>query len=183
MQIGESTAAAAHHLELAMSVPESLTVTTASLTETDRLAAALASQLRSGDVLALHGHLGAGKTRFVQGLASALDCDADAVRSPTFILVQEYDGRLPLYHCDAYRLRDADEFLDLGGEELFTEEGVVCIEWAERIATVLPRDILNVRLKSIGETSREFEFTATGPRGQQLIEALRQPPSPTPPGQ
>ena len=158
-----------------MVAPEALTVRSDSLAETDRLAAALAAELQPGDVLALHGHLGAGKTRFVQGLAAALGCAGDAVHSPTFVLIQEYDGRLPLFHCDAYRLRDADEFLELGGDELFTEGGVVCIEWAERIAAVLPGDLVNVRLKAIGESSREFEFTATGPRGRRLIQDLREP--------
>lgn len=129
---------------------------------TDRLAEALAPRLAPGDVLLLSGPLGAGKTRFVQGLARALGCRDAFVNSPTFSIVQEYDGRCPVYHVDAYRLRDSDEFLELGGEELLESGGVTCIEWPERIAAALHGPHLAIRIEPESDTRRVFELTPRG---------------------
>jgi tRNA threonylcarbamoyladenosine biosynthesis protein TsaE len=139
--------------------------------ETSAIAACVAQCLRPGDVLCLHGDLGAGKTRFVQGLAAALGCEQDAVLSPTFVLVHEYHGRLPLYHVDAYRLRDADEFLELGGEELLAGDGVCCIEWAERIAVVIPAEAIQIAIIPTAPQSREITIrwpAASADRWQPL---------------
>lgn len=141
------------------SPPAPLVFVAASESETDRLAAAVAEMLIGGDVLKLSGSLGTGKTRFVQGLAAALGCHDALVNSPTFVLVQEYEGRLPVYHLDAYRLRDGEEFSDLGGEELLEAGGVTCIEWAERVADRLPREGLTIRIEAVGPHERRFELT------------------------
>ena len=133
----------------------------------------LAESLLPGDVVALNGPLGAGKTRLVQAVAEALGCTRQTVNSPTFVLIQEYDGRLPLYHVDAYRLKDSDEFLEIGGDELLTGDGACLIEWADRIADVLPRDLLRIDITPTGETERLFKFTAGGPRSKAIIDALR----------
>src|SRR6185295_1538611 len=100
----------------------------------------LAELLPSGTVVALDGPLGAGKTRLVQAVAEALGINSREVTSPTFILVQQYQGRTPIYHLDAYRLRDEDEFLQLGVDEFFSSESLVFIECAKRVANCLPRE-------------------------------------------
>jgi tRNA threonylcarbamoyladenosine biosynthesis protein TsaE len=119
--------------------------TTQSAAETRALAGELAAGLRAGDVLALHGELGAGKTCFIQGLAAALGV-REAVSSPTYTLVHEYAGRVPLYHLDLYRLRGADEALAMGLDEWLEGDGVTVIEWAERAAEVLPARTRHVYL-------------------------------------
>ena len=144
----------------------------ASEAETFALAAHLAQGLRAGDVIRLSGPLGAGKTRFVQGLAAALGAGAGNVVSPTFTLIHEYDGRLPVVHVDAYRLRDGDEFRELGGEELLAGGNVLCIEWADRITEVLPPDGLSVSIEPIGPTDRRLAFVALGERGRELLAGL-----------
>ena len=121
--------------------------------ETHRIAADLAASLQAGAVLALHGDLGAGKTCFVQGLARGLGV-ARAVTSPTYTLVAEHPGRLRLYHIDLYRIRSEQEALNLGIDEYLFGDGVTALEWAERIAGLLPPHTLHIRLAP-GATDRE----------------------------
>jgi len=136
---------------------------------TRELGLRIAECLRPGDVLALIGDLGAGKTRLTQSLALGLKIPSEDVTSPTFTLVHEYtQGRLPLRHCDVYRLRTPEEFADLGLDELFAEDGIAIIEWADRVLEYLPRDRLELRLSAVGETARQLDIVGTGPRGQQL---------------
>jgi len=139
----------------------SLVFESKSETETDRLAGAVASVLAAGDVAAFEGTLGAGKTRFVRGLAAAFHADRTSVSSPTFGLVQHYDGELPLVHIDAYRLTGAEEFERMGGAELFDPEGVTLIEWSEQIPGSLPRERWTIEAKHTGETSREYTIRST----------------------
>lgn len=141
--------------------------------ETERLGRALAQAVRPGDVIALHGPLGAGKTRLVQAVAGALGCGDQLINSPTFILIQEYDGPLPVYHVDAYRLKHCDEFLEIGGEEILTDDGVCLIEWAEKVSDALPHDHLEVSIDVTGEQTRNFRFRGTGARSDDIIESLR----------
>lgn len=142
--------------------------------EADTIAAGqkLAAVLRPGDVVALVGDLGAGKTRFVQAVAKGLDVPDEIVHSPTFTLIHEYAGRLPLRHCDAYRLRNPDEFADLGLDELFGEDGVAFVEWADRVVEFLPRDHLRIELSVIGPTSRQARIIGTGPRSYEIVRHL-----------
>lgn len=133
----------------------------------------LAALLSAGDVIALQGPLGAGKTRLVQSIAAALGCGRSFVVSPTFTLIHEYDGELPVYHVDAYRLKNSDEFLDMGGGELLTGEGVCLIEWADRIGDLLPRDHLRIDIDVTGEQSRVFRIRASGPLSQRVVDRLR----------
>lgn len=129
---------------------------------TDRFGHLLASILPAGTVIALVGTLGAGKTRLVQGVASALGTPSEAITSPTFVLVNEYlQGRLPVYHFDTYRLRDDDEFLALGPDEYFEGEGLTFVEWADRVVDCLPADYLRIEIEVMDETSREFTVTAS----------------------
>lgn len=142
------------------------------LGDTDAAGQKLASVLQPGDVIALMGDLGAGKTRFVQAVAKGLGVPDEIVHSPTFTLIHEYTGRLPLRHCDAYRLRNPDEFVDLGLDELFAEDGVAFVEWADRVSKFLPRDHLRVELAVIGPTSRQARITGTGSRSNEIVRQL-----------
>ncbi|MDI9443930.1 MAG: tRNA (adenosine(37)-N6)-threonylcarbamoyltransferase complex ATPase subunit type 1 TsaE, partial [Planctomycetota bacterium] len=112
--------------------------------DTARLGAWLADLLPQGSVVALVGTLGAGKTRLVQAIAEHCGIDRRDVVSPTFVLVHEYRGRRLLYHIDAYRLKDEDEFFELGPEEYFESEGITLIEWADRVEGCLPSERLLV---------------------------------------
>ena len=115
----------------------------------------LAASLAAGDVVLLHGDLGAGKTALVRGLAEGLGVPPDEVSSPTFTLVQEYrGGRLPLFHVDLYRLHDPREIEDLGLDEI-AEQGVLAIEWAERHPRP-PRQAVRVHIEHAGETERRI---------------------------
>jgi tRNA threonylcarbamoyladenosine biosynthesis protein TsaE len=122
------------------------TVQTHSPEETWALAAELANELPPGTVIALHGDLGAGKTCFIQGFAAALGID-EPITSPTYTIIGEYEGRLPLHHIDLYRLSDPEEALGLGLEEYFDANGITAIEWAERAEGLLPPDLLHIRIE------------------------------------
>ena len=154
------------------SLPQESRFTSNSETETARFGQRLAQALSPGDVVALQGQLGAGKTRLVQAIAAELGCSRSFVVSPTFTLIHEYDGRLPVYHVDAYRLKDSDEFLDMGGGELIHGNGVCLIEWADRIGDLLPQDHLRVEIEVTGEQSRVFHCRASGPLSGHIIASL-----------
>jgi tRNA threonylcarbamoyladenosine biosynthesis protein TsaE len=136
------------------------------------LGAALAEALPDGTVVALSGGLGAGKTRLVQAIAEASGVDRRDVVSPTFVLIHEYHGRRPIYHLDAYRLRDEDEFLQLGPEEYFDAGGLALVEWADRVEGCLPPDRVEIRIEVTGAKSRRFEITPFGERFRGLIDRL-----------
>lgn len=147
--------------------------TAANEAETEALGKMLAEVLPAGLVVALTGDLGAGKTRLVQAVAAAMGVDRDQVNSPTFVLIQEYEGRMPLYHFDAYRLRDTDEFLELGAEEIMESSGICFIEWADRVADVLPADLLTIDIEVSGPTSRCFRFRGNGEKSIETVRRLR----------
>ena len=149
-----------------------MTIVCGSEAETHRCGRALGSAAEPGLVIALTGNLGAGKTRLVQAAAEALGVEPGEVTSPTFVLIHEYAASIPIYHFDTYRLRDRDEFLELGADEYMHSDGVCFIEWAERMAEVLPRDLLKIEIAITGETTREWKVTATGARSQRVIERL-----------
>lgn len=141
--------------------------------DTDRLGAMLAEVVTPGTVIALIGTLGAGKTRLVQAIAAALGNARDAITSPTFVLVNEYNvGRMPVYHFDTYRLRDEDEFLELGPEEYFAGSGITFVEWADRFVEILPASYLKVEIVPVGATEREFTITPIGAEYENLIAKL-----------
>ena len=142
---------------------------TNSESDTDALGTTLASALEAGLVIGLIGPLGAGKTRLVRATATALGADPTSVSSPTFVLIQEYDSRIPVYHFDTYRLRDVSAFADLGVEEYFGGDGVCFVEWADRVASVLPRDRLQIEIAVVGPSARRLRVTATGQLSQQVL--------------
>jgi tRNA threonylcarbamoyladenosine biosynthesis protein TsaE len=149
-----------------------VSVITASPEETRRLAARLAGVARPGDLLALHGDLGAGKTEFAKGFASGLGVTA-TVSSPSFILMAEYAGRLPLFHLDLYRLVSADDALAGGLLDERQAGGVTLVEWPERFGRALPADRLDVRIDGPGEAVRTIALEAVGSGHGHYLEALR----------
>lgn len=131
--------------------------------ETFAIGRSLAATLQAGEVFALDGDLGAGKTQFVKGLAAGLGHDCD-VTSPTFTLIHEYTGgRLPLYHFDFYRLENEDAVLRTGLDDYLGGDGVVVIEWAGKFPSLLPRETRWLRFRATAEGTREIE-DATPPR-------------------
>lgn len=147
------------------------TLATHSADETERLGASIGTRLRGGDVIALTGDLGAGKTCLTRGIARGMGIDPDVVSSPTFVLIHQYaappgcgDLPGPLVHIDLYRLDSPDEFEDIGGEEAFSNDTVCVIEWAERIDALLPDSTLRIAIRLTGEESREFDCAANGSR-------------------
>jgi tRNA threonylcarbamoyladenosine biosynthesis protein TsaE len=169
--------------------PTQWTVTTADDTETRALGERLGRLLGPNDVVCLQGELGAGKTTLAQGIAAGLGVD-EPVSSPTFALVQQYEGRLPVYHLDVYRLASLDELIDLGFPELWRAGAVLLIEWPERIAAALPKERIEVAIEVVGApesemATRRLVVTAHGERAHRLIEALHAggsalTPSPSP---
>jgi tRNA threonylcarbamoyladenosine biosynthesis protein TsaE len=131
------------------------TVTTASARETEAVGERLGRSLEPGDVVALTGELGAGKTCFVQGLVRGLGVRTQAT-SPTFVLINEYRGRLPVHHVDAFRTASLTELMDLGLPELFDEEGVTVIEWADRLVPLLPARTIHVEIAGVGDEPRQI---------------------------
>jgi tRNA threonylcarbamoyladenosine biosynthesis protein TsaE len=129
---------------------------------TAALGAALEQVLPNGTTVALCGTLGSGKTRLVQAIAEAAGIDRREVLSPTFVLIQEHYGRRSIYHFDTYRLNNQQEFLALGPQEYFDGDGLVLIEWADRVRDCLPEDRIEVRIEVAGPESRRFEVSAIG---------------------
>jgi tRNA threonylcarbamoyladenosine biosynthesis protein TsaE len=139
---------------------------------TDRLGRALAQCLPDGTVVALVGTLGAGKTKLVERIASHCGIDPEEVTSPTFVLLQHYHGRRTIHHFDSYRLKDSDEFLELGADELFESNGLSLVEWADRVDDCLPADRLTIRLEETGLTSRRFRLSATSAAYEPIFGQL-----------
>lgn len=129
--------------------------------ETEALGEQLAASLRRGDVIAYLGDLGAGKTAFTRGLARGLGCTG-RVTSPTFTIVNEYEGSIPLFHFDMYRLGDADELFDIGWDEYLARGGVCAVEWSERIRTEIPADAITVTICRCEENEDWRRITVEG---------------------
>ncbi|HEX7447918.1 MAG TPA: tRNA (adenosine(37)-N6)-threonylcarbamoyltransferase complex ATPase subunit type 1 TsaE [Pirellulales bacterium] len=141
---------------------------------TDALGAALAGLLPRPAFVALAGTLGAGKTRLVQAVAAALGIDRALVSSPTFVLLHEYSGDTPVYHFDAYRLRDPDEFWNLGADDYLSDRcGMTFVEWAERIGSCLPQQRLEINIEVSGPYQRVFRIIALGPQYAPVTAGLR----------
>jgi tRNA threonylcarbamoyladenosine biosynthesis protein TsaE len=150
------------------------TFTSTNERDTERLGNALASELPPGTVVALIGPLGAGKTRLVQAVATALGVPPGRVTSPTFVLVNEYTGgRLPVYHFDTYRLKDDDDFLNLGPDEYFDSAGITFVEWADRVATLLPADRLEITIDVTRETERRITLHGTSPEMERAVTRVQ----------
>lgn len=131
--------------------------------ETEAIGEELAQKLRGGDVLAFTGSLGMGKTAFTRGLARGLGCRG-RVTSPTFTIVNEYEGRTPLFHFDMYRLGSSDELFDIGWDDYLARGGVFAVEWSERVSDALPEDTIFVDIARTDEHEDWRTITVTGGR-------------------
>ena len=132
----------------------------------------LASLLEGGELLGLIGDLGAGKTCFVKGLARGLSLREEDILSPTFTMIQEHRGRVPLYHIDLYRLETV-AIDDLGLREYLFSDGIAAVEWFERLRESAELDYLAVRISYAGANSRRIEFAASGPRYGSIVSKLK----------
>jgi len=131
--------------------------------ETEQFGEEVAKSLRGGDVLAFTGSLGMGKTAFTRGLARGLGCRG-RVTSPTFTIVNEYDGKTPLFHFDMYRLGSSDELFDIGWDDYLARDGVCAVEWSERVSDALPDDTIYVDIARGEEDENTRTITVTGGR-------------------
>ena len=153
------------------------------LAATEAFGRRLGALLFPGAVVALVGQLGAGKTHLVRAVAEGLGVrNPAAVNSPTFVLIQEYPARLPIYHFDAYRLAGEREFRELGTDEYFHGDGVCLVEWADKVAAALPAEHLRVAITIGDENRRRFEVTAAGRRYETLLSQLTGEPGTGEPG-
>lgn len=152
---------------------EILEVNTESSEETLRLGQVLGNLLQKGSVVALLGELGTGKTVLAKGLAKGLGVQNEReITSPSFVLVNEYHGRIPVYHLDLYRLQSAEQIEDLDWEEFISGSGVTIVEWAEKAARLLPPDRIDVHLRWVSLQERKLVFIGKGQGGREAVVHL-----------
>jgi tRNA threonylcarbamoyladenosine biosynthesis protein TsaE len=151
---------------------EQIDLVSQSSLHTERIGERLARLAQPGDVIALWGELGAGKTVLAKGVATGLGLEASDISSPTFVILHEhYGGRMPLFHLDLYRLEGKD-LGSTGWEETVDAGGITLIEWPDRAGAALPADRLDVRLEHIADTKRRVVLEATGPRSEALLRGF-----------
>jgi len=151
---------------------KSLKLVSHNLGETQTIGKRLGELAQPGDLFLMSGNLGTGKTTLTQGIASGLD-SPDYALSPTFVLMRELKGRLPLYHIDLYRLDKIAEISDLGLDDYLYGSGLCVIEWAEKGITVLPPEHLLIKIKYLDDNGRIFEFIPEGKRYRKLLTQLK----------
>jgi tRNA threonylcarbamoyladenosine biosynthesis protein TsaE len=150
-----------------------LQITTNSPVETEQLGAAVGSLLHPGSFLALRGDLGGGKTCFTRGVVDSLAPQSNSlVSSPTYAIMNCYPGTTPVYHFDFYRLTCDDDIAELGFEEYFYGDGVCVVEWSERLAELLPSDVLTLLFEYAGDDRRLITITGSGPKSDTVLECL-----------
>ena len=144
---------------------------------TSNIGRRIGERLQAGSVIALIGELGCGKTLFTRGICAGLGVPLRTVNSPTFVLVNEYHGRLPVFHMDLYRLGDAAEVVDIGLLDYLAraESGVIIIEWAEKILSFLPSEYLKVDFTGLSARKRKIFFSAVGDKYNDLMEKIKKP--------
>ncbi len=149
-------------------------VKTKSSAETIRTGKSIGSRLLPGDVVALVGELGAGKTQFIKGMATGVGVGKPAyISSPSFTLINEYPGKIPFYHIDLFRLEWEKEAEELGLEDYFQSEGITAIEWADKIPALLPKEMLLIHLAYTGKNTRSIELIGKGKRYQKILKGLK----------
>ncbi len=127
--------------------------------ETIEFAEKFAGELKSGDVIVLSGPLGAGKTTFIKGLAKGLGISSDAVRSPSFTLVNEYRGDADLYHFDLYRMKDISELIEIGWDDYLMRDGIVVVEWGEKAGEYIADDYIKIDFEIVSDNSRDIRVS------------------------
>jgi tRNA threonylcarbamoyladenosine biosynthesis protein TsaE len=140
--------------------------------ETKALGTHLAKYLKRGNILCLFGELGSGKTTLIKGLAEGLNIDENKVNSPTFVLLNVHQGRLPLFHFDLYRLEDIQGIGSIGYEEFLYDDGISVIEWADRLGTFLPDEYLKIELMHKDLDERVITLSAKGQPYQSIVEKM-----------
>lgn len=149
-------------------------IASGSAEETFALGRAVGKNAAEGDIFALSGELGAGKTCFTCGLARGIGVDEEyAIASPTFTLINEYPGRCRFYHFDVYRLNQIDELIDLGYDEYISAKGVIAIEWAEKIRSALPDDTIRVDFAYVDENKRIISISGPKKRVRELVKDIK----------
>ena len=148
-----------------------LKIKTNNAKETQQLGRLIGESLVGGEIIAMTGDLGAGKTTMTKSIAKGLNID-EHITSPTFTIVNEYDGRLKLFHFDVYRIGDIEEMYDIGYEEYFYSGGVCIIEWANLIEEILPEDTINIEIYTLDENKREFTITGKGDKFNHIVKEL-----------
>ena len=141
--------------------------------ETVNLGKRLAGVLEKGDIVCLFGDLGSGKTTFTKGIAKGLKIKEELVNSPSFILMNEYDGKFPLFHFDLYRIDNVREVFAIGYEEFLYDDGVAVVEWAQRLGEFLPKDYLKVQFFHKKENERVIKILAVGSRAKEIVGHLK----------
>jgi tRNA threonylcarbamoyladenosine biosynthesis protein TsaE len=148
-------------------------IQTKSPSETIRLGKRIGGLLRPGDVVALVGELGTGKTQFIKGLAGGVGVGKPTyISSPSFTLINEYPGRVPFYHVDLFRLEREKDAEELGLEDYFQGDGVTAIEWADKIPSLLPKEMLFIHIAYTGKNSRSLEIIGKGKHYEDLVKGL-----------
>ena len=151
-----------------------LRIISKSAEQTNQLGQQLGKLLQQGDIICLTGDLGAGKTAFTKGIGVGLGIE-EFITSPTYTIINEYNGRIPLYHFDVYRLEGVEEMFELGYEEYFFGDGTVVVEWADIVQDIIPQERLWITiLRGKEEDSREIILDASGERYQEIVKELEQ---------
>jgi tRNA threonylcarbamoyladenosine biosynthesis protein TsaE len=163
-------------------------IQTETTAETIRIGKSIGNRLLPGDVVALVGELGAGKTQFIKGLAAGAGIRNPAyIASPSFTLINEYPGKTTFYHVDLFRLGEEKEAEELGLEDYFQSRGITAIEWADKIPSLLPKELLLIRIAYTGKSRRSLEIIGKGKRYEEIVNQLRNllapHPSPLPTGE
>jgi tRNA threonylcarbamoyladenosine biosynthesis protein TsaE len=141
--------------------------------ETVNFGESLAKSFKGGDIVCFFGDLGSGKTTLIKGIAKGLKIGHAKVNSPTFVLMNVYHGRLPLFHFDLYRLDNVEGISSIGYDEFLYDDGVSVIEWADRLGTLLPEEYLRVDLKHKKNDQRTIQLSAQGSRYQRLVAKMK----------
>ena len=151
-----------------------MVIQTKSASETIRLGQNIGTHLLPGDVVALVGELGAGKTQLIKGLAAGVGIgNPTYISSPSFMLINEYPGEIPFYHVDLFRLEREKEVEELGLEDYFQGEGITAIEWADKIPSLLPNEMLFIHIAYTGKNTRSIEMIGKGKRYQEILKGLQ----------
>jgi len=152
-----------------------LTLISYSVDDTINIGSVIGENLNGGEIIALTGELGSGKTCITGGIARGMGISEEYyITSPTFTLINEYPGRIPLYHLDVYRLSGSRDLEDLGYEEYFYGKGAIVIEWADKIRDIIPKDSIFIYLRYLDEEKREIEISYKGDKTVQIINRVNE---------
>ncbi|MCM8799245.1 MAG: tRNA (adenosine(37)-N6)-threonylcarbamoyltransferase complex ATPase subunit type 1 TsaE [Candidatus Omnitrophica bacterium] len=141
--------------------------------QTLKLGEKIANFLKAGDILCLFGPLGSGKTVFVKGIAKGLKIRPRIVNSPSFVLIREYEGKLPLYHIDLYRLKKVQDILKIGYQDYLYSEGITAIEWAERLDWLLPNNYFRIEFEIVERNIRKLKFIPLDNHYNDILKKLK----------